>query len=44
MIEINGIKYIIHYRIAYPWGSYSSCGIPVISYLEKVGNNKCHNV
>ena len=39
MIEINGIKYIIHYRIAYPWGSYS-CGIPVISYLEKVGNNE----
>lgn len=36
MIEINGEKYYVHYRWIYPWGSYNSCGVPVISYLEKV--------
>lgn len=34
--EINGIRYIVHYRWVYPWGIYSSCGYPVISYLEKI--------
>ena len=36
MIEINGVEYIIHYRWVYPWGSNTSCGIPVISYLERI--------
>lgn len=36
MIEINGVKYIVHYRTVWPWGTTSSCGEPVISYLERV--------
>ena len=37
MIEINGVEYIIHYRWVYPWGSNTSCcGIPIISYLERI--------
>ena len=37
MIEINGVKYIVHYRLVYPWGSDTTyCGIPIISYLERI--------
>lgn len=35
MIEINGVEYIVYYRWVYPWDSNTSCGIPVISYLER---------
>lgn len=36
---INGVEYrvgyIVHYRWVYPWGSNTSCGMPIISYLER---------